>query len=127
MRLGMALATVLSLLASPIYLAACGDDTEEGMASAGTGGDGDGDGDGEPSCAEYCQTYMTNCADNSEYADMAACMTYCEDIAKWELGTAGATEGNSVACRTYHGGAPAAGDPALHCPHAGVDGDGVCE
>ena len=79
-----------------------------------------------PSCEEYCSTYLTNCSGVSEYADMTACLDYCEDVAMWELGTEGATSGNTVACRTYHGGAPAAGDPTTHCPHAGPSGGGVC-
>ena len=34
--------------------------------------------------------------------------------------------GNSVQCRIYHAGDPAAVDPATHCPHASPDGGGVC-
>jgi hypothetical protein len=53
------------------------------------------------------------------------CLSTCNG-ASWSIGTAGATSGNSIACRTYHAGA-AAGDPATHCPHAGPTGGGVCQ
>jgi hypothetical protein len=46
--------------------------------------------------------------------------------ATWAEGTEGDTTGDSVQCRIYHAGGPAAGDPGLHCPHAGPDGGGVC-
>jgi hypothetical protein len=37
----------------------------------------------------------------------------------------GDTGGDTRECRIYHLGA-AAGDAALHCPHASSDGGGVC-
>ncbi len=42
------------------------------------------------------------------------------------MGTKGDTDGNTLACRIYHGNAPAAGDPATHCVHAGPTGGNVC-
>lgn len=82
-------------------------------------------------CAAYCSTLMTNCtAGNAQFADAAACNTYCDraltDPEFWSAGTAGATTGDSLACRTYHGGAPAAADPATHCKHAGPTGGNQC-
>jgi hypothetical protein len=44
----------------------------------------------------------------------------------WTLGSAGgADSGDTLGCRQYHAGA-AAGDPVLHCLHAGPVGAGVC-
>jgi hypothetical protein len=77
-----------------------------------------------PSCADYCETYFDNCTEDlNAYTDMDDCMTQC---APWYPGIEGDAAGNSVGCRTYHAGAPAVGDPELHCPHAGPGGDGVC-
>ncbi|MCC6873160.1 MAG: DUF4331 family protein [Sandaracinaceae bacterium] len=77
-------------------------------------------------CQTYCMTITTNCTgDNAQYADMADCLDYCNGSG-WPDGTAGAQTGNSIACRTYHGGDPAASNPAMHCPHAGPTGAGVC-
>jgi hypothetical protein len=36
------------------------------------------------------------------------------------------TVGDSIACRTYHSGAPAKADAVLHCSHASPAGAGVC-
>jgi hypothetical protein len=77
-------------------------------------------------CAGYCTQTMTNCTgDNAQYADMADCLAQC-DALDWPEGTPGSTDGNTIACRIYHGGAPAQMDPAVHCSHAGPTGDGVC-
>lgn len=77
-----------------------------------------------PTCVDYCDTYFDGCmADKNVYVDMADCMTQC---APWYPGITGDTAGNSIGCRTYHSGAPAAGDPTTHCPHAGPGGAGVC-
>jgi hypothetical protein len=85
--------------------------------------------DGGPppgACGEYCTTVTTNCTGaNAQYASMAECMAYCAR-ARWPEGTAGDMDGNTIACRIYHGGAPAASDPATHCPHAGPSGGNVC-
>ncbi len=79
---------------------------------------------GAPNCADYCDTYFDNCTgDINVYADLEDCMTQC---APWYPGTMGDTAGNTIGCRTYHAGAPAVGDPQLHCPHAAPGGGGVC-
>lgn len=109
-------------------------------------GDGDGDGDTGPGtdtpatdtpgvdapggitndCAGYCTQTMANCmGPNAQYDDAADCMAFC-NAAGWPAGTPGETGGNTLACRIYHGGDPASGDPAMHCPHAGPTGGGVC-
>src|SRR5581483_7128591 len=41
-------------------------------------------------------------------------------------GTLADMSGNSLGCRIYHAGAPAAADPTTHCPHAGPAGSGAC-
>lgn len=77
-----------------------------------------------PACADYCDAYFDNCTDDlNAYVDMDDCLAQCEP---WYQGTAADSAGNTVGCRTYHAGAPAAGDPELHCPHAGPGGAGVC-
>ena len=64
---------------------------------------------------------MTNCSGaNVQYDNNADCLTYCA-AARWPAGMAGATSGNSLACRIYHTGA-AAGDAVTHCAHAGPTG-----
>lgn len=85
---------------------------------------------GEPlSCAAYCETLTTNCQDtNGQYfagvdGGLSACMVAC---AAFPEGTKADTAGNTLGCRAYHGGPPAANDAALHCEHAGPGGAGVC-
>ena len=76
-------------------------------------------------CENLCHLTQSNCTGANElYADNAACMTACADLPT--DGEAGDVDGGSVQCRIYHAGAPAAGDAATHCPHAAVDGGGVC-
>jgi hypothetical protein len=77
-------------------------------------------------CAGYCAQMALNCTGaNAQYIDNADCMAQCTALA-WPAGTPGAMDGNTIACRIYHGGAPAVMDPAAHCPHAGPSGDSVC-
>lgn len=77
-------------------------------------------------CAGYCTQIMTNCTGaNAQYVDNADCVAQCGAL-NWPSGTPGATDGNTIACRIYHGGAPAVSAPAEHCPHAGPSGGGVC-
>jgi hypothetical protein len=73
-------------------------------------------------CESYCATQAANCADPNAITFAVDCATDC---ATWDEGVLG-DEGNDTAhCRLYHAGA-AAGDPVLHCPHAGPDGGGKC-
>jgi hypothetical protein len=59
----------------------------------------------------------------AQYGDTAACNAVC---ATFPIGTEADMDGNTLGCRTYHGGAPAAGMPGTHCPHAGPLGGGLC-
>jgi len=124
--LGLALGTTATLA-----LAGCGDDDRPRGADAGSiGGDAGGGGDGgagAPTCAEFCAVYGANCREaNSEFASTMDCLNYCENVAGWQPGVRGATSGDTIACRIYHAGAPAASNAAEHCPHAGPSGAGVC-
>ena len=59
---------------------------------------------------------------NDQYFSASACLAACAVLPD---GAASDTSGNTVGCRTYHAGA-AASAPAVHCPHAGPGGAGVC-
>jgi cysteine-rich repeat protein len=77
-----------------------------------------------PTCENYCDLMLATCdAGNQQYASIAECLETCADF---PAGTAGATDGDSLACRMYHLGVATTTDPATHCPHAGPTGDGVC-
>jgi len=80
-------------------------------------------------CDVYCDLVQQNCGSagsNSQYATASACQTACASMAT--SGSPGDTSGNTVQCRIYHAGV--AGNPssnaAVHCPHAGASGGGVC-
>ena len=73
-------------------------------------------------CDVYCDAMDARCGD--EYADRDQCMAACGAIDA--EGDVGAVDGNSIQCRIYHAGLPAADEPATHCGHAGADGGGVC-
>ncbi|HEY0476390.1 MAG TPA: hypothetical protein VGD37_02650 [Kofleriaceae bacterium] len=76
-------------------------------------------------CQNYCTQVMTNCtAANAQYSDMAHCLGSC---ATFPVGTSTANDstGNTLGCRTYHSGAPAVANAALHCPHAGPPGEAI--
>jgi len=123
---GTAEDTAGDTLGCRIYHATVASSTEPELHCPHSGPSGDGvcADKAAPDCATYCDTYMGNCTgDNDVYADLDDCMTQC---APWYPGVEGDTAGNSIGCRTYHGGVPALGDPMLHCPHAGPGGDGVC-
>ncbi len=72
----------------------------------------------------------SSCADdNAQYVDFDDCKHHCVTSAALPLGEIADTDGNSVACRTYHA-IVASSDPgnaeAIHCPHAGPSGANVC-
>lgn len=80
-------------------------------------------------CAEFCSEIMTGCTGtNSQFGSNSQCLFSCNG---WARGTPGDSKGDSFACRYYHlgvavgrdGGTPAL---AVHCPHAGKNGGGVC-
>jgi hypothetical protein len=97
--------------------------------SAGTGGGaggstgGAGGGAAAPTCADYCSAVQTNCTgDKADYTSPEACSALCAGL---PVGTLADTSGDTVGCRLYHAKAAAA-DSTLHCPHAGLEGGGVC-
>ncbi|MFO0724479.1 MAG: hypothetical protein U1E65_11890 [Myxococcota bacterium] len=76
-----------------------------------------------PSCADYCAAIQANCmGQDQQYESAANCLATC---AAMDPGAAADRMGNTLGCRAYHAGA-AAGNPAVHCPHAGPGGGGVC-
>ncbi len=126
---GTKLLGAVALLAS-LGLAGCGDDTVPATDAGNTtttdrGPSGDTGSGALMGCSAYCTQTMANCTGvNQQYADMAECSSYCTS-AGWMEGTPGAMSGNTIACRIYHGGV-ARTDAAMHCPHAGPSGEGVC-
>src|SRR5262245_9550776 len=108
-------------LAFSFLLAACGGGDDGATIDAPMGNP-----DSPPvqlSCATYCASVMGNCTTaNEQFSSMSDCMNSC---ATWPMGTAADQSGNTLGCRTYHAGA-AAGNPGLHCRHAGPGGDGAC-
>lgn len=80
-------------------------------------------GGGNVTCDAYCALYETGCVDFNEYDNTEACLAQC---AQWPVGTEGATDGDSLACRLYHVGVANMADANVHCPHASPNGGGVC-
>ncbi|HSQ64768.1 MAG TPA: hypothetical protein VLM85_16200, partial [Polyangiaceae bacterium] len=77
-------------------------------------------------CNYYCSAMATVCTGaNAQYLDTATCAAIC---AKLTAGDAGATSGDTLACRMYHLSLAATSDSnaSLHCPHAGPYGFGQC-
>lgn len=112
-----------------IVLAACGGDDEATPIDAPVVSDADVDAPSAPdaaagqTCADYCGAITTNCFGNlAMYADAETCMATCLHM---PAGQPTDMSGNTRGCRIYHAGA-AAGNPNLHCRHAGPGGDGVC-
>ncbi|MFN3200872.1 MAG: DUF4215 domain-containing protein [Bradymonadia bacterium] len=92
--------------------------------AGGMGGDGGMGGMPPPppnDCEAYCDIMEANCGD--VYADRDTCLSTCALFP--DDGDVGDTDGNTLQCRIYHGGA-AEEDSALHCPHAAAEGGGVC-
>lgn len=75
-------------------------------------------------CEAYCDQVGTNCdGADTLYPDRITCLSTC---AEFPEGGFQDVTGNTVQCRIYHGSFPAAGDPALHCPHASIGGAAQC-
>ncbi len=90
---------------------------DSGSSESDTGVSGD-------ACQTYCTNAMTNCVDaNALYPGMDECLAACAALPE---GNPTDTEGNTVWCRAYHAGDPAAQDAATHCPHASATGGGTC-
>ena len=82
-------------------------------------------------CENYCHLAMTNCTgDAALYADQEACTIACAGIPVADApNPTKVTGGDSIECRIYHlgvAGTDGATSAAVHCPHAAVDGGGVC-
>ncbi|MEQ9323984.1 MAG: hypothetical protein RIF41_32770, partial [Polyangiaceae bacterium] len=93
-----------------------------GGAGAGGAGATGGTSATAPSCEGYCATVTAACTgDAAVYTSEQSCAAVCAEL---ELGTAGSSDGNTVACRQAQ--AAAAGDDASLCPAAGPGGDGTC-
>ncbi len=101
---------------------------QEGACDNAHTNGGDGSACGDP-CEPYCELMGKNCTgENAQYDNDRACMETCA------LLDAGGThndwdfdiEGETLQCRTYHIGRPAALDPATHCPHAAVYNHAHC-
>jgi hypothetical protein len=77
-------------------------------------------------CGDYCTLVNQNCTGttNAQYSDFD-CKTACTTTSAWDLGTTGATSGNTLDCRVTYANL-AASDPATNCTIAGMRGGGVC-
>ena len=95
-----------------------------GTAGAGGGATGGAGGAASaPKCADYCAAVQKNCTgDKADYTSPEACAAICAGL---PVGAIADTSGDTVGCRLYHANA-AASDATLHCPHAGLEGGGVC-
>eukprot|EP00040_Diaphanoeca_grandis_P019366 m.102203 g.102203 ORF g.102203 m.102203 type:complete len:2059 (-) comp27392_c1_seq4:256-6432(-) len=81
---------------------------------------------GNPTVAEYCSELFATCDGAgfaSGYDSEDDCVAKASSLIS---GQAGATGGNTLACRVYHLGIAKSVDAAVHCPHASMDGGGVC-
>jgi hypothetical protein len=79
-------------------------------------------------CNYYCTSIMAACTGtNQQYLDQATCVSMCSAGIPNDAG-AGATSGDSLACRMYHlsVAATSTANAATHCPHAGPFGFGQC-
>lgn len=79
-------------------------------------------------CNYYCDTIIATCTGaNNQYLNKATCMSMCTNGIPNDAG-AGATSGNSLACRMYHVSvaATSTSNATTHCPHAGPYGYGQC-
>lgn len=114
--------TLAAVLFTGGLLGALGCGGGSGTGTTGTGGGGGGAATG-PTCEEYCTTIQANCTTvNQQYTTKENCLSACKAV---PVGKTGDTSGNTLGCRVYHAGA-AKMDAAMHCPHAGPGGDGVC-
>jgi hypothetical protein len=67
-------------------------------------------------CDGYCTVETKLCTgNNAQFANTGECTTAC---GAWTAGDAGASSGNSLACREYHM-LVASQMQAAHCPHTG--------
>jgi len=78
----------------------------------------------QTTCDKMCELVMDNCSDVApQYNnDFDTCVASCEPLVK---GTPGDQSGNTQECRLYHASVASTG-AAVHCPHTGESGAGVC-
>ena len=105
----------------------------DATSDAGPGDSATGDATVATPCEDYCALVAADCKGDvrnqpprvptAQYQSTPGCLHACSNMAP---GAPTDQEGDSIACRTYHAGAPAKADPGTHCPHAGVAGGGVC-
>ncbi len=125
------------ILCSALALGACGDDDvptppddagvdQDTMTMDDAGPDPDAGPPNDagpppdPTCANLCAAALDSCAgEAAAYANMTECMSWCEDIGRWEAGTAGDSTGNTIACRITAIGAG-------NCAAGGFTGGDVC-
>lgn len=80
-------------------------------------------------CEVYCDFVELNCTGaDAIFADRGTCASTCALLDgegafdDWSFDI----EADSVQCRLYHAGPPAALEPAVHCPHAGIYNSAHC-
>jgi hypothetical protein len=112
-----------SALLLSLLLLGCGDDGSS-QNDAAVGGDAPSDGTSVAlDCASYCTAIMGTCGQlNTQYPRIDQCVEACSTF---DVGTAGAMTGNTLACRVTHLEL-AMSAPATHCIHAGPTGGGMC-
>jgi len=108
--------SLLAAVLATTLLAACSSSSDDG-----------GGQQQQSLCDQYCTNAQANCTGaNAIYTSPAACQTACAAATTGASpavptnGTTGATSGNTLQCRIYHLGTPAAGAPATHCPHGQI-------
>lgn len=120
-----------ALAVAALSMTQCSSDNSSTGSNAGTGGTtGMDSGTNSAQCQDYCTTIMANCTggessltSNQQYGSIDNCLAVCK---AFPIGTASDTSGNTLGCRNYHAHAAATAGAALHCPHAGPGGDGMC-
>jgi hypothetical protein len=107
-------------------------DTGGNDSGGGDTGTNDGGGPGIDAsvldCNYYCTSIQGACTGtNQQYLNQATCVSMCTNGIPNDAG-AGATAGDSLACRMYHVSvaATSTANAAIHCPHAGPYGYGMC-
>ncbi|WP_394821939.1 hypothetical protein [Pendulispora albinea] len=109
----------------------------DGGTAADTGQPDTSAGDAGDLCTTYCNTVGAHCTGNvsesgkpnvatAQYLSQNGCLHACSKMNPGPATGDAVVSGDSVRCRTYHAGSPAQGDPATHCPHAGIVGAGMC-
>lgn len=76
----------------------------------------------ENACDDYCTLVMRNCQGGvAQYPDLSTCLSTCRTM---DIGTGGARDGNTIACRTFW--AAISEGESSECVRAGPGGAGTC-